>query len=269
MKQIFEGDTPPNVEVFESDDKISVKIRRAPHTESFGASSHFANPRRIVYKTAVDYEGVRKLKEIRSRPHRFVLYLTIIIILPATILFLYLYPDALGIFLIIGIVLGFYLYENGWKISDVLNKIQSNKNVKLFAQHGISEYNVFVDFDKHEKTVHPHLDKELFAPEDYDMSEFSHIETQPNINDCRPFPIDETATFVYNSGSSQGIRYRYGIRQSKSGFLLSATDVMFVHRRPGSDSDPNLLLTAVLNEIITLVRGDDAKGDHQPFNPMD
>jgi len=159
-----------------------------------------------------------------------------------------------------------YLFENKTNIKNFLNQFQRNRDQIIFEQSGTDKYNVFVDFNKQKRTVHPYLDRELFGPKGFYFHELIHIETQPKISDCKSFPIDESATFVYDLTRSFDIKYRYGLRQSQFGFDLRASDAG-IHK--GVDVDPNLSLTAILNEIIKRVRENELMDDYEPFNPMD
>lgn len=269
MKRIFEKDSPSNVEVFENEEKISVKIRRTPREMFYGSThqSRVAHSNSIVCKSALDHEGLEMFKKNRSNPHRFVL-LSALLMYAILSLCVYLTTDMIVfvVYLIVSAVVCGYIYESSRNISDYLDQIQTRRNFKTIARYGISEYNVFIDFNKIKKTIYPSLDRELFSPKSHDMEEFSHTDTQPQINDCKPFPIDDTSTFIYDSTVSYDIKYRYGLRQSKFGFSLRVSNELY---SKNYDDDPNISFVAILNEIITLVRGGDPKDDHQPFNPMD
>jgi hypothetical protein len=262
MKQIFEADTPPYVDVFESNDKITVKILKKPMVHFFGDAPYNLN----ACDSALDLEGIQKFKKRRSRPHRVFLLLALLAISTHVIVSLYVYQTADEIILILYSLLSIipyvYYFENRWKIPNYLDQKQGLKNRKIYAKHGISEYNLFIDFDKKEKTIHPSFDKNLFSPRGHAMAEFDPMETQPCIDDCKPFPIDEGSIFVFDETRSFDIQYRYGLRQSKRGFYLRASNA-------GSTSNQNTALTAVLNEIIVLVRDGTIETEDQPFNPMD
>ncbi|SFF28593.1 hypothetical protein SAMN04488523_1511 [Sulfitobacter brevis] len=267
MKRIFEKDSPHNVDVFECKAKIAVKFPMKPRVRFYGDAPHYFNSVGV----ALDREGIDTFLKHRSKPHRFFLLFALLAISAHVVFSLYLYPIMdwflFFLYLVASAIPYLHVSENSHKIRNYLDELQGRRNRKIFEKYGTSEYQILVEFDKIAKTVHPSLDKELFSPEGYDMVRFRPIETEPTIDDCKPFPIDENSIFVYDATRTGGIEYRYGLRQSKFGFSLSSPTSgksSYSHSQSETAS-----LVAILNEIITLVRDGTIETEDQPFNPMD